>query len=492
MRDFNRGPSGARLGIILAGGKATRLGPMTTTMSKALVPVGSRPQVVNQALMLRDAGCGQVIVITSSRTNEQVEDVIKYAGLGSFVRTVIQPQNLMGPVGAILAAAMDVQAQVIDDVFVLMSDTVIGALPRVDFSWVGVHHITDRTRSWCVGTRDGFVDRVPEEDDELLTIGAYYFHDGQKFGQALHDVRWLDDGETPMAPFLNAYVSHVPTAQVYNFSDWKDVGDTMSLIRANTGDGLIARAHHTLTVGNNLVTKSGVSPAEASYMLGLKRQPVQARALFPQVYEGTDTAYTMEFIDLPTLAELWMYHPMLASTWDDIFQRIISQVGDGLWWSDGHVMQAGAWLADKVWDRHVGEFVLPFPNTTVSALEDIVGEDIVLPVGHGDLNFSNILFSPTTGVTKLIDPRGTGTPSIYEYAKLAYSPRFVAITHGLPEVTRPEAEAKLMSRLGLFVDERRLKATMALTMMAAPPLHPPSERPHMYEAAKQWAEEALG
>ena len=55
--------------------------------------------------------------------------------------------------------------------------------------------------------------------------------------------------------------------------------------------------------------------------------------------------------------------------------------------------------------------------------------------GHGDLNFTNILYSARTGVFKLLDPRGDPMkiPLSYELAKLRYSYHggFAAITHGL-------------------------------------------------------------
>src|SRR5690606_27112347 len=55
--------------IILAGGKATRLGPLTATMNKALVTVGQQPMIIQQILGM---DIDDVTVVVSPGSRDQV------------------------------------------------------------------------------------------------------------------------------------------------------------------------------------------------------------------------------------------------------------------------------------------------------------------------------------------------------------------------------------------------------------------------------------
>ncbi len=66
-------------GIILAGGKGTRLHPLTKATNKHLLPVGTEPMIYHPLRQLVDAGITDVLVITST---EHMGDVVNCLGSG--------------------------------------------------------------------------------------------------------------------------------------------------------------------------------------------------------------------------------------------------------------------------------------------------------------------------------------------------------------------------------------------------------------------------
>jgi NDP-sugar pyrophosphorylase family protein len=88
--------------IILAGGKAERLGDATGGRPKALVPVGGRPLAAYQVGRLAAAGVGRVIVSCAAGQGALFEEEL--AGLGAEIVLAEEPERL-GRGGGIRFAA---------------------------------------------------------------------------------------------------------------------------------------------------------------------------------------------------------------------------------------------------------------------------------------------------------------------------------------------------------------------------------------------------
>ena len=75
-----RGGCGHMKGVILAGGKGTRLHPLTKATNKHLLPVGREPMLYHCIRQLRAARIDDILVVTST---EHMGDVVRCLGTGA-------------------------------------------------------------------------------------------------------------------------------------------------------------------------------------------------------------------------------------------------------------------------------------------------------------------------------------------------------------------------------------------------------------------------
>jgi NDP-sugar pyrophosphorylase family protein len=89
---------------ILAGGLATRLGPMTATMPKSLLPIDGEPFVVHQLGLLKSSGI-QHVILCIGHLGEMIENAIGDGRTyGMTVEYSYDGATLLGTAGAIRGA----------------------------------------------------------------------------------------------------------------------------------------------------------------------------------------------------------------------------------------------------------------------------------------------------------------------------------------------------------------------------------------------------
>lgn len=93
-------------GVILAGGKGTRLGELTRVTNKHLLPIGPEPMVLHPLRKLVGAGIGDILLVSSP---EALGDFIRLLGSGSpwNARLTYRAQDQPGGIAQALALAED-------------------------------------------------------------------------------------------------------------------------------------------------------------------------------------------------------------------------------------------------------------------------------------------------------------------------------------------------------------------------------------------------
>lgn len=176
---------------ILAAGLGTRLGPISETLHKALLPLG------NQAVISRIMSAfppGTEFVVATGNRAAQVEAFLRVAhpqALVRFVRVEPYAGPGSGP-GHSLYCCRDFLREPF--VFTACDTLVLGQLPPLDRNWMGVARVSDPER-WCAAHVDAEM-RVTALDDKTPGSTAPWAFTGIAFVQD-HEAFWA--GLAPQA-----------------------------------------------------------------------------------------------------------------------------------------------------------------------------------------------------------------------------------------------------------------------------------------------------
>lgn len=261
-------------GLILSGGKGSRLYPLTYTSAKQLVPVANKPVLYRVIEAIRDAGIDEIgIVVGTDENARQVREAVGRGGRWGVNVTFI-PQE--APLG--LAHAVKISQPFLDDArFVMfLGDNVI----QGGISDLIRQFETSQWNSQIVLTRvehpeqygvaklgeDGRIERLVEKPKEppsdLALVGIYMFD--QHVFDAVNAITPSWRGELEITDAIQWLVDHGYSVHPYVHRGWWiDTGRPDDMLSANDkvleelGHQVLGFVDRDSLVGDNVTVEEG-------------------------------------------------------------------------------------------------------------------------------------------------------------------------------------------------------------------------------------------
>lgn len=209
-------------GVILAGGRGTRLGDTTRVVNKHLLPVYNRPMIYYPIATLRAMGCTDILIVTGG---EQVGGFAQLLGAGFTYRVQDEPDGIAG--------ALAVAEGYVDNVFpVILGDNYFSMAPAMRTRPAIYTSRTDRPEAF--GIYDPATDQIvekPKEPTSNLAVTGLYVYDDAVF-DIIRGLTPSDRGELEITDVNNWYLQH-GLMDVHRIDGvWSDMGTPDSLLRA--------------------------------------------------------------------------------------------------------------------------------------------------------------------------------------------------------------------------------------------------------------------
>jgi len=228
-------------GVILAGGKGTRLYPLTKITNKHLLPVFDQPMIYYPIQTLVDAGIRDILIVTGGN---YAGDFLQLLGNGrQFGLTSLNYTYQEGEGG--IADALSLAEHFADNskICVILGDNIVEKSIRdavEDFrrqekgAKILLKEVPDPERFGVAEIHKGYVVNIEEKPKQPKTnyaVTGIYMYDATVFDK----IRTLEPsarGELEITDVNNAYIREASLSFAFLEGWWTDAGTFESLLRA--------------------------------------------------------------------------------------------------------------------------------------------------------------------------------------------------------------------------------------------------------------------
>ncbi len=230
-------------GIILAGGRATRLMPVTKVTNKHLLPVYDQPMIYYPLKTLIEAGVKDILIISGA---EHAGHFLNLLGSGTElgVELTYRVQDQAGGIAHALALAERFVGD--DHVAVILGDNIFSDNATVgkaikEFSKeekgarVFLKKVNDAERFGVAevkGAKIAGIQEKPKKPKSNLAVTGLYLYDKQVF-DVIRTLKPSGRGELEITDVNNFYIKQKTMGYQVLKGDWTDAGTFPSLLRAN-------------------------------------------------------------------------------------------------------------------------------------------------------------------------------------------------------------------------------------------------------------------
>lgn len=219
-------------GILLAGGKGTRLAPMTNVVNKHLLPCYDRPIIFYPLESLIKAGCEEILIVTS---DEHAGDFISLLGDGSKwgAEFTYKVQITANGIAGALALARNFVGD--DSCLVILGDNyyedTLSIPPLFSGAQIWLKEVPDPQR-FGVALMDGDevvdIQEKPTEPKTNMAVTGAYLYDNTVFDK-IQQIKFSDRGELEITDVNNLYIEERLMKAKNLEGHWQDLGTIESL-----------------------------------------------------------------------------------------------------------------------------------------------------------------------------------------------------------------------------------------------------------------------